>query len=42
MDKVNDTNYIQEDEIDLRELWQTIINGKKIRDNPLKYLYGIK
>jgi len=23
-------NYIEEDEIDLRELWQTILNGKKI------------
>ena len=26
----NNPNYIEEDEIDLRELWQTILKGKKI------------
>ncbi len=32
MSQVNEqnSNYIQEDEIDLRELWQTILKGKKI------------
>ncbi len=27
---IQDNNYIEEDEIDLRELWQTILKGKKI------------
>ena len=30
MDKINQATCIEEDEIDLRELWQTILNGKKI------------
>ncbi len=30
MSTQNQENFIEEDEIDLRELWQTILNGKKI------------
>ncbi|MBL1244499.1 MAG: hypothetical protein COA39_008950 [Sulfurimonas sp.] len=30
MNTTQDTQYLEEDEIDLRELWQTILKGKKI------------
>ena len=30
MSTQNQENFIEEDEIDLRELWQTILKGKKI------------
>ena len=30
MSQVNENSYVEEDEIDLRELWQTILKGKKI------------
>jgi len=30
MNTTQDTHYLEEDEIDLRELWQTILKGKKI------------